>query len=547
MRILFMRRQLSCIIRFFGVGIVFGLCYNILNISRFEKDVRLKVLWTKIKEALMSALSITLIVYVISLLPWFNFSGTELVTFTIGAVLLILGIGMFNLGADLAMTPMGTHVGAGLSRQRKLMLLLAVCFVLGMLITIAEPDLQVLANQVKAVMNGTVLIYAVGFGVGAFLVIAILRIVFRRRLGSILMLFYMLLFALALLLAVGDRLDLLPMAFDSGGVTTGPITVPFIMALGVGISSVLGNRHSQENSFGLVALCSIGPILAVLLLGVFSNNNLTYTVPDYIVSNDVFGAFLHTAGHTAKEVAIALGLIVVFFMICQFAFLRLPKRQLLRIGIGVLFTYVGLVFFLTGVNVGFMPIGYKLGYQLSQINGWVLVLLSLAMGVLVVLAEPAIHVLNGQVEDITGGYVSKRSMMIGLCVGVGAAIALSVIRIIFDFSLVYYIIPGYFISLALSLVVPAVYTAIAFDSGGVASGPMTSGFILPFAIGVCVGIQGENAVLRDAFGVVALVAMTPLITIQLLGFKAIVANRVKERRAMKRILDADDQQIINFM
>lgn len=507
----------------------------------------MKVLWTKIKEALMSALPITLIVYVISLLPWFNFSGTELVTFTIGAVLLILGIGMFNLGADLAMTPMGTHVGAGLSRQRKLMLLLAVCFVLGMLITIAEPDLQVLANQVKAVMNGTVLIYAVGFGVGAFLVIAILRIVFRRRLGSILMLFYMLLFALALLLAVGDRLDLLPMAFDSGGVTTGPITVPFIMALGVGISSVLGNRHSQENSFGLVALCSIGPILAVLLLGVFSNNNLTYTVPDYIVSNDVFGAFLHTAGHTAKEVAIALGLIVVFFMICQFAFLRLPKRQLLRIGIGVLFTYVGLVFFLTGVNVGFMPIGYKLGYQLSQINRWVLVLLSLAMGVLVVLAEPAIHVLNGQVEDITGGYVSKRSMMIGLCVGVGAAIALSVIRIIFDFSLVYYIIPGYFISLALSLVVPAVYTAIAFDSGGVASGPMTSGFILPFAIGVCVGIQGENAVLRDAFGVVALVAMIPLITIQLLGFKAIVENRVKERRAMKRILDADDQQIINFM
>jgi hypothetical protein len=208
---------------------------------------------------------------------------------------------------------------------------------------------------------------------------------------------------------------------------------------------------------------------------------------------------------------------------------------------------VGLVIFLTGVNVGFMPIGYKLGYQLSQINRWVLVGLGLTMGVLVVLAEPAIHVLNAQVEEITGGYVTKRAMTIGLCCGVGAAIALSVIRIIFDFSLTYYIIPGYFISLALSLFVPPVYTAIAFDSGGVASGPMTSGFILPFAIGVCVGLQGESAVLRDAFGVVALVAMTPLITIQLLGFKAIVENRVKERRAMKRILDADDQQIINFM
>jgi len=507
----------------------------------------LKVLWSKIKEALVSALPITLIVYTLSLLPWFNFSGIELVTFTIGAVLLILGIGLFNLGADLAMTPMGTHVGAGLSRQRKLLLLLAVCFVLGMLITVAEPDLQVLANQVKAVMNGTLLIYCVGFGVGAFLVVAILRIVFHRRLSTILMLFYMLLFALALMLAVNERLDILPMAFDSGGVTTGPITVPFIMALGVGISSVLGNRKSQENSFGLVALCSIGPILAVLLLGVFSSNNLTYTVPDYAVSSNILGSFLRTAGHTAKEVMIALGLIVVFFFICQIVFLKLPKRQLLRIGVGVGFTYVGLVLFLTGVNVGFMPIGYKMGFELSQLNKWALTAIGLVMGVLVVLAEPAIHVLNAQVEDITGGYVTKRSMTIGLCCGVGAAIALSVVRIIFNFSLVYYIIPGYFISLALSLFVPPVYTAIAFDSGGVASGPMTSGFILPFAVGVCVGLQGESAVLRDAFGVVALVAMTPLITIQLLGFKAIVEKRVKERRAMQRILDADDQQIINFM
>ena len=495
----------------------------------------------------MSALPITAIVYLMALTPWFHFSATELITFTIGAVLLILGIALFNLGADLAMTPMGTHVGSGLSEQRKLGLLLAVCFVLGMLITIAEPDLQVLATQVSAVMNGTVLIYAVGLGVGTFLVIAVLRIVFHRALGNILTLFYMLLFAMGLLLVVQGNESLLPLAFDSGGVTTGPITVPFIMALGVGISSVLGDRKSQENSFGLVALCSIGPVLAVLLLGIFSRNDLTYSVPDYQVSADIAGSFLSSLGHTAKEVALALGLIVAFFAICQLAFLHLPKRRLLRIAIGVLFTYVGLVIFLTGVNVGFMPIGYKLGFELAKLNKVFLVALSLIMGVLVVLAEPAIHVLNQQVEDVTGGIVTRRAMITGLCIGVGASIALSVIRIIFDFSLVYYIIPGYFISLALSLFVPRVYTAIAFDSGGVASGPMTSGFILPFAVGVCVSIQGESAVLRDAFGVVALVAMTPLITIQLLGFRAIVAEKVAERRAMKRILDADDQQIINFM
>ncbi len=509
--------------------------------------MELKELWEKIKEALISALPVTLIVYILALTPLVDLTAAELITFSVGAVLLILGIGLFNLGADLAMTPMGTHVGAGLSRQKRLWLLLAVCFVLGMLITIAEPDLQVLANQVSAVMNGTVLVYAVGVGVGAFLMVAILRIVFRVRLGSILMLFYMLLFALALMLVVSGNENLLPLGFDSGGVTTGPITVPFIMALGVGISNVLGDRRSKENSFGLVALCSVGPILAVLVLGIFSRGGMTYQVPDYAVSQDIVGTFLHAAVHTCKEVAIALGMIVVFFMICQIIFLRLPWRKLLRIAIGVVFTFAGLVIFLTGVNVGFMPIGYKIGHALGNSHPGVMIGFGLVIGVMVVLAEPAIHVLNSQVEEVTGGLVRKKSMMLGLCIGVGAAIALSMVRIVFDFSLVYYVVPGYFLSLALSLFVPPVYTAIAFDSGGVASGPMTSGFILPLATGACVAMQGADAVMRDAFGVVALVAMAPLITIQLLGFKGIVTEKLSEKRAMKKILDADDQQIINFM
>ncbi len=511
----------------------------------------MKELRTKIFEALISALPVTAIVYILALTPLFNFSATELLTFTIGAMLLVVGIGLFNLGADLAMTPMGTHVGAGLSKQRKLGLLLAVCFILGMLITIAEPDLQVLARQVGAVMNGTVLIYAVGIGVGALLLVAILRIVFRRTLSGILMLFYMLMFSMALILTESGNSSLLPLAFDSGGVTTGPITVPFLMALCVGISSVLADRKNHENSFGMVALCSVGPIVAVMLLGIFSRNSLEYEVPDYTVGSDVAGSFFKMAGHTAKEVALALGMIVVFFLICQVLFLKLPKKRLYKIAVGVVFTYIGLVLFLTGVNVGFMPIGYKLGRGLSESlageRSWLLVLFGLIIGVLVVLAEPAIHVLNKQVEEITSGTVTKKSMLLGLCIGVGAAIALSVVRIIFDFSLIYYVVPGYFISLGLSLFVPPVYTAIAFDSGGVASGPMTSGFILPFATGVCMSLQGADAVLSDAFGVVAMVAMAPLITIQLLGFRAIIAERQYERRAMKRILDADDQQIINFM
>jgi len=506
-----------------------------------------KELIEKIKEALISALPITAIVYLMALTPWFDFSREELICFTIGAVLLVVGIGLFNLGADLAMTPMGSSVGSGLSRQRKLGLLLSVCFILGMLITIAEPDLQVLAKQVKDVINGTALIGAVGAGVGAFLLVAILRIVFRKRLSEILSVFYMLLFSVALILVVQEKQQLLPMAFDSGGVTTGPITVPFIMALGVGISHVLGDRRSAENSFGLVALCSIGPVLAVMLLGMLSGGAMSYAIPDYSVAGDILGEFLSVAVHTAKEVTIALGMIVVFFLICQFSFLHLPGKKLKKIAIGVLFTYIGLVMFLTGVNVGFMPVGYRLGETLAKLHPAVLVIFGTIMGVLVVLAEPAIHVLNSQVEEVTGGSISRRSMMLGLCLGVGAAIGLAMLRIVLDFSIIYYVIPGYFISLLLSLFVPRVYTAIAFDSGGVASGPMTSGFILPFAIGACVAVQGEASVLRDAFGVVAVVAMTPLITIQLLGFRAIVSGHVRERIAMQKILDADDGQIINFM
>ncbi len=509
----------------------------------------MKELVSKIKEALISALPITAIVYLMALTPWFDFSTNELISFTVGAVLLIFGIGLFNLGADLAMTPMGTHVGSGLSKQKKLALLLSVSFALGVLITVAEPDLQVLAEQVQGVINGNALIITVGVGVGLFLVISILRIVFHKTLSELLSIFYMLLFALALILVVQNKNWMLPMAFDSGGVTTGPITVPFIMALGLGISHVLGDRRSKENSFGLVALCSIGPILAVMVLGLFSGGNFgAYESPAPI--NKVLPAYLNHGLEEMGKVGLALGLIVVFFLICQFTFLRLPARKLKQIAIGVVFTYIGLVIFLTGVNVGFMPIGYKLGESMGThfgSNPAILVGFGVVIGVLVVLAEPAIHVLTHQVEEVTGGAVTRKSMILGLCIGVGAAIGLSMLRIVFGFSIIYYVVPGYFLSLLLSLFVPKVYTAIAFDSGGVASGPMTSGFILPFAAGVCMSIQGVDGIMDFAFGVVAVVAMTPLITIQFLGFRAIVSQRVRERIAMQKILDADDQQIINFM
>ena len=507
----------------------------------------MKILLEKAKEATMSVMPIVAIVLVLICTPLVNLSTSDVGIFLVSTVILIFGIALFNLGADLAMTPMGSSIGSGLAKKRKLGLLLIVSFLLGLLITIAEPDLQVLATQVSGVMNGTVLIVGIAIGVGGFVVVAILRIIFHRNLNTILLLFYMLLFQIGLLVVINGNTDMLPLAFDSGGVTTGPITVPFLMALGVGIANVLSGKRAKEDSFGIVALCSVGPILVVLLLSIFSKNALDYTVPSYIIEGDLLRAIFYKLVVVTKEVTIALGLVVASFMVCQAIFLKLPMKFLKKIFVGIAYTYVGLILFLTSVNIGYMPIGYQMGEQIATFNKYLLIPFGFLMGLLVVLAEPAVHILKKQVEEITGGYITKRSMTIGLCIGVGISLGISMIRIIYDFNIMYVVIPGYFISLGLSLFVPKIYTAIAFDSGGVASGPMSSTFILPFAIGACLVVQGEAAILRDGFGIVALIAMTPLITIQLLGFKAIVENKVKQSIAMKRILDEDDEQIIDFM
>ena len=509
-----------------------------------------KTLLKKVSEATVSVLPVTAIVLLLNFLPFvsISFSLTELTVFLCSAVALIIGMALFNLGADIAMTPMGEQIGSGLSKTGKFKTLLLICFVMGVFITIAEPDLSVLADRVAGVINSLALKVAIGMGVGLFLVFSIFKIVFRINLSHMLTFFYMFLFALVTLLIVQGKENFLALGFDSGGVTTGPITVPFIMALGLGVATILGDKRDRESSFGFIALCSIGPILAVMILGLTASEApaLSITAADYALN---LGHLPEALKNTVINVAVALGPIVVFFFALQAIFMRSSKRRVKQIIIGIFYTYFGLVVFLTAVEVGFTCIGFKMGEQLANENESFIVAFSFILGLTVVLAEPAIHVLNKQVETVTGGAVSKKSMLIALSIGVGISIALSVVRVLFQFSVLYYLVPGYFLSLGLAFFVPKIYTAIAFDSGGVASGPLTSTFILPFIIGLCFAFNGGDSsrVLTDAFGLVAMVAMTPLITIQLLGFRSVATKRIKERIAMKRILDADDEQIINFM
>ncbi len=490
------------------------------------------LLHDKFQESIASVLPITIIVlllcFTVAPIP-----NNMLVSFLMGAVLLIVGMAFFTLGADTAMTPIGTKVGSCITKSRKVWLIVFVSFLLGIIITISEPDLQVLANQVPNIPNA-VLIGAVALGVGVFLVIAMLRILFGISLNILLIGFYIVVFGLATLVPK----NFWAVAFDSGGVTTGPMTVPFIMALGVGVSAIRSDRHAGNDSFGLVALCSIGPILAVLVLGLMYPSEAAYTpveIPEMENSQEMILLFVHGLPHYAKEVAIALAPIVAFFFLFNTFYIKMPKKPLISISVGLIFTYVGLVLFLTGVNVGFMPVGNYIGKLIgSKSFNWILLPIAMLIGYFIVKAEPAVHVLNKQVEDLTAGSIPARAMELSLSIGVATSLGLAMIRVLTGISVMYFLVPGYVLALGLSFFTPKIFTSIAFDSGGVASGPMTATFLLPFAMGACEAIGGPERIVSDAFGVVAMVAMTPLITIQLLGVEYKFRTR-KENEARERV------------
>ncbi len=470
-----------------------------------------KKLQEKISEALTSVLPITAIVLALSFTLAPMPIGT-LMLFLLGAAMLIIGMGFFSLGADIAMMPMGEQVGGRLGKLRRLPAVAAICFLIGFVVTIAEPDLQVLAQQVPAVPN-LVIILTVAAGVGAFLVLSMLRSRFNLPLHLTLIVLYAAVFLLSLFVPN----EFLAVAFDSGGVTTGPITVPFIMSLCVGMAAVKG---SDEDNFGMVAMCSVGPILAVMILGLcYHSTEVAYTpfsIPRVATSQDAGQLFLAGLPDYMKEVALGLLPVVLFFAVFQLVSIRLKRRSVIKIVVGICYTYIGLVLFLTGANVGFMPAGHFLGATIAALpQDWILVPIGMAVGYFIVAAEPAVHVLNKQVEDVTAGAIPQKAIGLAMSIGVACSIGIAMLRVWLGIPIYWFLVPGYAVAVLLAFRVPRIFTAIAFDSGGVASGPMTATFLLPFAMGACEALDGN--ILTDAFGVVAMVAMTPLIAIQILG------------------------------
>lgn len=468
----------------------------------------------KVRESVTSVLPITVIVLLlsISLVPM---EISTVALFLTGALLLILGMGFFQLGAEMAMTPLGQGAGGRLIKSKKIGWIVLLCFLMGAIITISEPDLQVLANQVASIPN-QVLIWTVAVGVGIFTAIAVLRILYKISLAKILAVLYILLF----LLSFFTPSEFVAVAFDAGGVTTGPMTVPFIMALGIGLSAARSDKEGVDDSFGLIALCSIGPIMMVLLLGIFYHpTDAIYTaveIPQLVTTQDVVREFISALPQYAREVLMSILPVIGVFVVFQIFTHNYRKRQVLRMSVGFAYTLVGLILFLVGVNIGFAPVGSLLGSGLAgSPYKWLLIPIGALIGYYIVKAEPAVQVLNRQVEEITGGTVSHNMMNIALSAGVAGAVALAMVRVLTGISVYWILIPGYILALVLTRFVPQVFVGIAFDSGGVASGPMTSTFLLPLAMGACTAVGGN--VVTDAFGIVALVALAPLIAIQTMG------------------------------
>ena len=472
------------------------------------------LLTEKIRESLVSVLPIIAIVTVLCLFL-VPMQPNLLLTFLIGALMIVVGLGLFSLGAERSMTIIGNKIGTALTKIGKLPVILLVAFALGVAVTVAEPDLQVLADTVPNI-DKTVLLLAVGIGVGLFMVVCMLRILYGINLRWVLLGCYVVIFALA---AFTDR-DFLCIAFDSGGVTTGPMTVPFILALGVGISHVRSDRQAEADSFGLVSLCSIGPILSVLLLGFFSEDSGGTTEITRVSFDSTTGigtAFLQALPVYMKEMAMAMLPIVAIFVLFQLFVFRMNTRSFGKIFVGILYTYIGLVLFLTGVNVGFSSLGAELGAALVESGKeWLLIPLAAVLGWFIISAEPAVAVLEKQIEEVSAGTIPGKAIKLSLSIAIALAMALAMLRVVTGISILWFLVPGYAIALGLSFFVPNIYTAIAFDSGGVASGPMTATFMLQFMVGVSIALGGN--VLTDAFGIVAMVAMMPLLSIQVVGF-----------------------------
>jgi hypothetical protein len=491
----------------------------------------LNELTLKLKEVTLSILPIAVIVLILNftLVPM---DFIVIARFFVGVLFIVVGLTLFLIGVDLGITPIGNAIGAAMAKTNKLLIVAVSGLLLGFFVSIAEPDLHILAAQVGFVTGDLIskwtIVIIVSIGIAIMLSLGLIRIVYNFPLYKLLTIFYGIIFILALFTSK----EFLAISFDASGATTGALTVPFILALAMGVSRLKkDSKASEKDSFGLVAIASIGAILSVMILSIISKTDkiTASMIYDETKSSSILQPFIHEFTDVIIEIFWALFPILVIFLLLQKISFQLSKTAVRKILIGMIFTFIGMTLFLVGVNSGFMDVGSKVGYTLASLDNKIfVVLVGFILGFVTILAEPAVYVLTRQIEDVTSGYVKRRSVLVFLSIGVGIAVTLSVLRILIPkLQLWHYLLPGYIICIGMSYIVPKLFVGIAFDSGGVASGPMTATFILAYIQGAADSIEHAD-VLIDGFGMIAMVAMTPIIALQILGLFFKIKSKRKE-------------------
>ena len=522
---------------------------------------------SKFKESAVSILPIIILIVILnfaapsfSLDPNFNNAGPVFTSFMISIIPLVLGLSLFNMGAEKAMGKIGELVGTSLTKKKSLLLLAIIGFLLGTLITIAEPDLTVLSQRLLPDGPNWILVVVASVGVGAMLAVAVIRVILQKSIKVWLVISYGLVFALGCM----ANPDFFPVVFDAGGATTSAVSSPFILAFGIGIAAVRGGKNSEDDSFGYAGLCSLGPLISVMIMGIVLGNNeasmaeilnkIPGQVDELLISlnsfNEIGNHYLTYFIGALGEVAISLAPIVVFFFLYNFI-LKVPKKSLYSIIVGILYTYFGLVIFLMGANAGFIPVAATLGQSFKDLPIVLFVLFGFVIGNLIILAEPAVHVLADQVTEVTSGVIRKWNVFIALCLGTGVSVMLNVIRIYFHIPIIMMVAPLYVIGFALCFFVPDLYVAIAFDSTGVATGTLSSCFLLPMFIGYTNAIYTDKAdlssyILSDGFGIIGMISTTPIIAIEVLGLMGVIKTKLAYKKAFENVKEVDDSQVIHL-
>ena len=496
-----------------------------------------------IKETFLSSLPLAIIMIIMCVFVAPMNDPLNYIKLTIGYISVVLGQSLFLVGLDTSILPIGKMVGGSLIKLKKTVFIIFFGVLFGLLATVAEPALSVLARQVHMIMNivdVTVFIWVMGAGIGVFVGFALFRIIKDFNIRIV----FLLLYAIIFITVIFVPNEFIALAFDGSGATTGDVSVPFILVLGLGISATMSKHKTNDESFGIIGLASVGPILAVFLYGIILRIIHGGAIPAADMYDpgtaESLGSIL--VGNLS-DVALALLPIVILFLPFQFFFIKLPKKELLKILLGTIPVYLGLLIFLSGIDFGFAFAGKYIGeifFQASrpEWSKWLLLGVGFILGAAITLSEPAVTVLGDQLEEITNGHIKNLTIRITLAIGIGFASLLSMLKILTQVNILYFLIPLYVIALIMMRFTPKLFVGLAFDSGGVTGGALTSAFLTPLTLGVAQVVAEEagptaQSVLTNGFGIIAFISVTPLIAVQTLG----IIYELKSKRTLMTVTD----------